>query len=367
MKLFPISAPSITQKEVDYVTDAVRSGWVSSAGPYIEQFEKKYAEFIGVKHAISTSNGTTALHLSLLSYGIGKGDEVIVPDFSFIATANAVTYTGAVPVMVDVDPKTWNINPANIEKAISERTKAIIPVHIYGLPADMNSILDIAAKYNLLVIEDAAEAHGAQIGDRKVGGIGSCGVFSFYGNKIITTGEGGMITTNDDHINTRARYLRDHAMSKERRYWHPEVGYNYRMTNMQAALGLAQLERANEIIVKKQQIFSWYKSALNNVKGVTLNPEIEGVKNVYWMVCVLFDPSLHIDIDEFIVLLKNKGVDSRPFFYPMSSMPMYSSAGHDSPIANYLHANGINLPSGADLTEEDVFSIADTIKNLLSA
>jgi len=250
-KFIPIAEPSITQKEISYVTDAVKSGWVSSLGYYIFEFEKKFAEFIGTKYALTTSNGTTALHLTLASLGIKEGDEVIIPDLTFVATANAVAYTGAKPIIVDVEEDIWCIDPDSIRKSITPKTKAIIPVHLYGHSADMDEIIKISNEYGLHVIEDAAEAHGAEYKGKKVGSLGKCGVFSFYGNKIITTGEGGMITTDDEKLYERAKFLRDHAMNKEKRYWHSEIGFNYRITNLQAALGLAQLERIEEFLDKR--------------------------------------------------------------------------------------------------------------------
>lgn len=313
-KFIPVSEPSITQKEISYVLDAVKSGWVSSLGHYINEFEKRFAEFVGTKYALTTSNGTTALHLALVSVGIKKGDEVIIPDLTFVATANAVTYTGAKPVMVDVEQDTWCIDLKCFKKAIRKKTKAIIPVHLYGHPANMDKINKIACEHGLYVIEDAAEAHGAEYKGKMVGSLSDCGVFSFYGNKVITTGEGGMITTDNEELYEKAKYLRDHAMSKEKRYWHTEIGYNYRITNLQAALGLAQLERIEELILKKRQIFKWYKELLQDIEGIRLNPEKKGVKNVFWMVCLVLDKDFKIGRDELIKKLKEKGIDTRPFF-----------------------------------------------------
>lgn len=360
-KIIPISEPSITQKEINNVLNAIKSGWVSSLGEYIIQFEKKFAEFVGTRYALTTSNGTTALHLALVSFGIKEGDEVIVPDLTFIATANAVTYTGARPVFVDIDPETWCIDIEAIRKAITPRTKAIIPVHLYGHPADMDEINNLAKEYGLYVIEDAAEAHGAEYKGKKVGSLSDCGIFSFYGNKIITTGEGGMITTNDENLYEKAKHLRDHAMSKEKRYWHTEIGFNYRMTNIQAALGLAQLERIDELIDKKRQIFEWYKESLGGLEGIRLNPQKEWAKNVYWMVCLILDKDFGITRDELMRSLKDKGIDTRPFFYPLSHMPMYKDSTVN-PIASTISKRGLNLPSSVNLKEDDVKWIT---KNLI--
>jgi perosamine synthetase len=360
-KFIPVSEPTITEKEIEYVLQAVKSGWVSSLGEYINRFEDEFAKFIGTKYALTVANGTVGLHLALVSLGIKEGDEVIVPDLTFIATANAVKYTGATPVFADIDKETWCISVEDIERKITPRTKAVIPVHLYGHPADMDPIIEIARRYNLYIIEDCAEAHGAEYKGKKVGSIGHCGVFSFYGNKIITTGEGGMITTNDEKIYEKAKYLRDHAMSKEKRYWHTEIGYNYRMTNIQAALGLAQLERINEIIQKKREIFRWYQECLKDLKGVKLNPEKEWAKNVYWMVCLVNENFDEEKRDEFMKKLKEKGIDTRPFFYPCSMMPMYKKDEFVNCIAYEIYQKGINLPSGYNLKEEDVKWIAKVI------
>lgn len=363
-KFIPVFEPSITQKEIDYVLDAIKSGWVSSLGRYIYEFENRFAQYIGVKYALTTANGTTALHLGLVSLGIKEGDEVIVPDLTFVATGNAVTYTGAKPVFADIDPEIWCIDPDDIKKKISKKTKAIIPVHLYGHPADMDEIIKIAKEHSLYVIEDAAEAHGAEYKDKKVGSIGDIGVFSFYGNKIITTGEGGMLTTNNEKLYEKARYLRDHAMSKQKKYWHTEIGYNYRMTNIQAALGLAQLERINELINKKRQIFQWYKESLYEIDGIMLNPEKKWGKNVYWMVCLVLEKDFGITRDEIMIKLKEKCIDTRPFFYPISEMPMYGGKALN-PIAKKISERGINLPSGVNLKKEDVNQACWTLKCLL--
>jgi len=364
-KFIPVSEPTITEKEIEYVIQAVKSGWVSSLGEFINKFEDEFAKFVGTKYALTVANGTVALHLSLVSLGIKEDDEVIVPDLTFIATANAVKYTGAIPVFADIDKETWCISLDDIRTKITPKTKAIIPVHLYGHPADMDPILKIAKEYNLYVIEDCAEAHGAEYKDKKVGSIGHCGVFSFYGNKIITTGEGGMITTNDDKIYERAKYLRDHAMSKEKRYWHTEIGYNYRLTNIQAALGLAQLERINEIINKKRQIFEWYKEGLKDLEDIKLNPEKEWAKNVFWMVCLVYEKFDEEKRNDFMKKLKEKGIDTRPFFYPCSMMPIYKKNGLINPVSYEIYKKGINLPSSYNLTFDDISYICETIKEFI--
>lgn len=361
-RFIPISQPSITQKEIDYVTDAIKSGWVSSLGKYIDRFETQFAQFCGTKHAISVANGTVAIHLVLVALGIKEGDEVIVPDFSFIATANAVKHAGATPIFADIDPYNLCISIDAIRKKINSKTKAIIPVHIYGHPADMPAINALAQEYNLFVIEDAAEAHGSSINNQKTGSWGICGTFSFYGNKNITSGEGGMITTNSDELNERLRFLRDHAMSKHKRYWHTEVGYNYRMTNLQAALGVAQLERADELILKRKEIFEWYKKYLNNFNGITLNKTYQWADNTFWLICAELNGYNEEKRADFMAKLKDVGIDTRPYFYPMSMMPMYQKA--DNPVTYSIYQKGINLPTFFDLSEVEVKYICEKIKEL---
>ena len=363
-KFFPISQPSITEKEISYVLDAVKSGWVSSLGPYIVDFEKRFAEFCGTRFALTTSNGTTALHLALLACGIDSDSEVIVPDLTFVATANAVAYIGARPVMVDIDDETLCVSAAAIERAITPRTRAIIPVHLYGHPADMDAIDAVAKRHGLIVIEDAAEAHGAEYRGRRVGSLGRCEVFSFYGNKIITSGEGGMITTDDEAVYLKAKRLRDHAMSPTKRYWHDEIGYNYRMTNMQAALGVAQLERIDELMSSRREIMAWYEEGLGHFEGLRLNRNAAWARNVYWMVCLEVDGMTDASRSRLMAALRERGVDSRPYFYPVSDMPMYFAA--DTPVTHRISQSGINLPSYVGLTQQDVQFICRQFESALA-
>ena len=363
----PIYEPEITKQDINLINDAASSGWVSSLGKYINEFEKEFAKYCGTKYALTTANGTVALHLVLESYGIGKGDEVIIPDLTFIATANAVSYTGAIPIPVDIDKNSLCINPKKIEETINNRTKAIIPVHLYGHPAAMVEINKIAGKYNLIVIEDAAEAHGAQIGTQKVGSFGDGAIFSFYGNKIITTGEGGMVTTNDKSLYDKAKELRDHAMSKEKRYWHTRIGYNYRMTNLQAALGLAQLSRIDNIIKRKNQIFKLYKEYLEPIEELEVNYTNPDYKNVYWMICVNYRNWDENSRDHFIVKLKEQGIDTRPYFYPISDMPMYkNNAVEYTSVCHDIYKQGVNLPSSVHLDKSQVKFICEKVKREIS-
>jgi perosamine synthetase len=355
-RFYPVSEPSLTALEMEYVTRAVRSGWVSSIGEYVEAFEQGFAQFAGAEHAVSVSSGTVALHLALTARGIGPGDEVIVPDLSFIATGNAVLMCGALPVFADVDPENRCLSPADLQRRLTSKTRAVIPVHLYGHPADMQAINEIATHHSLFVLEDAAEAHGAVYRGRKVGSLGDCAAFSFYGNKPLTTGEGGMITTNDQTFAERCRSLRDHAMSKAKRYWHEELGYNYRITNLQAALGCAQLERAEELIGGRRQVCAWYAQELGHLDGVTVKRSSAWAMPSCWLMCVEIDGLNELRREDLMQRLRKRGVDSRPFFYPMSEMPYFRAA--DTPIAHAISARGLNLPTYIGLTFDDVRSIS---------
>jgi len=368
-RYIPVAEPVLTGNELAYVSDCVTSGWVSSIGQYVTRFEREFAEFCGVRHGIATSNGTTALHLALAVLGIGPGDEVIVPALTFIATANAVVYTGAKPVFVDSEPRTWNLDPNDVARKITPATRAIIPVHVYGHPADMDAINAIAREHNLHVIEDAAEAHGAEYKGRRVGSLGCMGTFSFYGNKIITTGAGGMLTTDDAALAQRAQVLRDHAMSPTRRYWHDEIGYNYRITNVQAALGVAQMERVDEFIARKRAIAALYSELLGGTPGIMLPVQEPWAKNVYWMYSILVGSKARLTRDELMAHLKSRKIDSRPFFHPIHTMPPYASAhsaGQSLPAAERLSRQGINLPSSCALSDDDVRRVAHAMREALA-
>lgn len=363
-KFIPVSMPHLVSKEVEYVTDAVKSGWISSLGEYVTRFEEDFAKFCGTRDAICVSNGTAALHLALAACGVGAGDEVIMPDLSFIATANATLLAGARPVFCDVDQDSLCIDPSKIEALITPKTKAILPVHLYGHPADMHAIKAVADRHGLIVIEDAAEAHGSAIGGQLVGSFGECGTFSFYANKNLTTGEGGMVTTNDEELAEKLRYLRDHAMSPSRRYWHDQMGFNYRMTNLQAALGCAQLEQIDQFIARRRQLFDAYQERLVNVRGLRLNREANGTTNSYWMICVEIE---HFDAstrDQFCAALKAHGVDTRPYFYPMSQMP-YIDEPANTPVAHRVSEKGLNLPTYLGLTEEDIDQVCSAVRHVM--
>jgi len=365
----PVCEPFLTGKEMEYVMDCLRTNWISSAGKYVNEFEQRFAEYIGCKYGISTTSGTTALHLALAALKIGRGDEVIVPAFTMIAPVFAVVYTGAKPVLVDADPETWNIDVNKIEEKITPNTKAIIPVHIYGHPCDMDPIMEIAEKYNLWVIEDTAEAHGAEYKGKKVGSFGHVSCFSFYANKIITTGEGGMIVTNDEKIAERARRLKDQAYSPERRFLHTDIGFNYRMTNIQAAIGLAQLEHIDEFVERRRRNAYLYNSRLKDVPGITLPPEKEWAKNVYWMYSILIEENeFGMSRDELMERLKGRGIETRTFFIPMHEQPAFLNLGlfkgERYPVAERLGKQGLYLPSSTGLKKEEIEYICDIMREI---
>jgi len=361
----PISKPTIGPRERELVLAALDSGWVSSIGAYIDQFEAEFARYCGTRYALAVSNGTTGLHLALETLGLKPGDEVIVPDLTFVATANAVAYTGATPVLADVDPDHLCLDPAAVRALITPRTKVIMPVHLYGHPADMDALNEIANAHGIAVIEDAAEAHGAEYKGRRVGGLGKCGVFSFYGNKVITTGEGGMITTDDEAFWQRAKRLRDHAMSPTRRYFHEDRGFNYRITNLQAALGVAQLERIDEFLNRRAEIMDWYRQVIPVSDGIRLNRVRNWAKSAYWMVCLEVDAFDVARREEFMQLLKARGIDSRPYFCAMSTMPMYEQA--TPPVAGRKADTGLNLPSYFEMTKADVQRIGSEVNGILKS
>jgi len=361
--MIPIAAPVLGEKELEYVADCVRSGWVSSLGEYVRRFERGFAAYCGVRHGVATHNGTVALHLVLAALGIGKGDEVIVPTLTFVATGNAVAYTGASPVFVDSDPFTWTIDPQAVARAITPRTRAIIAVHLYGHPADMDALRALADEHGLSLIEDAAEAHGACYKGRRTGSLGDVAVFSFYGNKIITTGEGGMIVSDDASLIERCYFLENQAKARENPYWHAEIGYNYRMTNLQAALGVAQLERIEEFIAVRLRNAHHYNQRLRDVPGITLPPCAEWATNVYWMYTILIEDCFGVSRDALMVYLRERGIETRPVFYPLHRLPMYNR-GQSLPVAEEIARKGINLPSGSALTSAEVDTVCDAIIEL---
>jgi len=372
MENITVSGPSITQKEIDYVADATRNAWYGNANMYNAKFEKAFAEYTCVKHAISLPSCTSAIHLSLLALGVGPGDEVVVPEITWIASAAPITYVGATTVFADVDEKTWCMSAESLEQCITEKTKAVIPVDIYGNMPDMDAILEIANSRGLKVVEDAAEAVGSEYRGRKAGSFGDTGCFSFHGSKTMTTGEGGMLVMDDDGLYNRCMFLRDHGRKPgDVMFFNEEVAFKYKMSSMQAALGLAQIERIEELVAMKRAIFRWYERELSGVEGITLNYEAPGVRNTYWMVSVLLDPSFGLDRKELMDLMKEKNISIRPFFHPLSAIPAFretpeAAAARERNITGYrISSSAINLPSGLNLDEEKVKYVCTVLKGIL--
>jgi perosamine synthetase len=357
----PVAKPDINEMELENVVEAVKSGWISSKGPFIEAFEKGFSNYLGVKHAISVSNGTVALHLALSALGVGRGHEVLVPSLTFIAVANAATYTGASPVFIDSHPEYWCIDPEAVEKSITDRTKAIILVHLYGHPCDLDPILEIARVHGLYVIEDCAEAHGAEYKGKLVGSFGDASCFSFYGNKIVTTGEGGMCLTNNTELAERMRILRDHGMNPSKRYWHDVVGFNYRMTNVQAAIGVAQLAKLERLVNRKREIAKLYSEFLKQTEGMVQSPEMPWARSTYWFYSILVKPDIR---EKLTSDLDQQGIETRPFFYPIHTLPPYRD-GLKLRVAEQLSARGLNLPSGPDIENDELQHVASAVRDAL--
>ena len=372
MSKIPVCQPFLNGKEVEYVRDAVDSTWISSQGKYLERFEKEFPAYVGRKHGTCTCNGTTALHLALRAAGIGPGDEVILPSFTMIATAFAICYCGAIPVLIDANPDDWNLDVSKLETAISAKTKAILVVHIYGHPTDMDPVLESAARHNLLVIEDAAEAIGSEYKGKLCGSFGNISCFSFFANKNITCGEGGMVLTNDDLLYDRLRYLKNLSfpLGKSREYVHEEIGYNYRMSNLHAAVGCAQLERVHEYVEMRRRNAALYSQRLSRIPGLRLPVESRSVKNSYWMYGVVCEKQFPVSRDELIAKLLDRGIESRKFFKPMHLQKSIRDYGFRAPaampISEQLGDAGLYLPSSSSLGVEDIDRICDAIAEISS-
>ncbi len=361
-----VANPVLDGREAQYVMECLQTSWISSNGRFIGAFEEAVAALCGVKHAIAANNGTTALHLALTALGLEAGDEVIVPTLTYIASANAVRYCNATPVFVDNDRRTFNLDPADVARKITPRTKGIIPVHLYGQPVDMDPILDLAKEHGLFVLEDAAEAIGAEYKGRRVGSLGDCATFSFFGNKIITTGEGGMVTTNDDALAERLRLFRGQGMDPARRYWFPVIGYNYRMTNVAAAIGLGQIERVDHHLAARRLVAEAYNRKLARLGDLVLRPHVEQwAKHVYWMYTILLGDEVTRSRDEVMQLMDARGIETRPVFYPMHVMPPYKEEA-SYPGAEYCAARGINLPTHGLLSDADIDRVVDALQFAIS-
>lgn len=363
--MIPILEPNLGDEELNNVIEAVESGWVSSKGKFINEFEENFAKYHGMNGSIATSNGTVALHLALNALGVDKGDEVIAPVLTFAATVNSILYCNATPVLVDSHPDYWCIDPEKIEEKITKNTKAIIPVHLYGHPCNMKWIMDIAEDNDLFVIEDAAEAHGAEYKGKKVGTFGDISCFSFYGNKIMTTGEGGICLSDNEDLIEKMKILRDHGMNPNKRYWHDIIGFNYRMTNLQAAVGVAQLNKLDNFLDKKRSIAALYAKNLKQLEEdgkIILHPEMGWVKSSFWIYSILIKDNTKRD--ELMELLKNDNIDSRPFFYPINTMPPYKTK-EKFIIAEDISKKGISIPSSTTLTNEEVNYISTSLIKFL--
>jgi len=374
MERIPVSGPWITQKEIDYVSDAAAHAWYSQANMYHERFEKAFAEYVGVRFAMALPSCTSAIHLALLALGVGPGDEVIVPDVTWIASAAPISYVGATPVFADIEPDTWCLSVNSFEACITPKTKAVIPVDLYGNMPEMDALAKVATRHGVAVIEDAAEAIGSEYRGRKAGSFGDAATFSFHGSKTLTTGEGGMLLSNDEKLRQRASFLRDHGrLPGDKLFYNTEVAYKYKMSSMQAALGLAQLERVEELVARKREIFGWYQDALGGMEGITLNCERQGTKNTYWMVTVVLDAAIGVKKDALMQRMSEADIDCRPFFHPLSSLPAYAGsqssarARERNTVSYRISPYAVNLPSGLSMTPEKVKRVCSSFRDIVVA
>jgi perosamine synthetase len=367
--MIPVNEPLIGESESKYVLECLRTGWISSEGHFIHEFEERWAAYCGMSHGVAVSNGTVALEIAMTCLDLQPGDEIILPTFTIISCAQAVTMNGLTPVLVDSEPRTWCMDIHQVEAKITPRTRAIMPVHIYGHPVDMDPLFELARKYNLIIIEDAAEVHGAEYKGRKCGGLGDLSCFSFYANKIITTGEGGMVLTRDAAQADKLRALRNLCFRKERRFFHTEMGHNYRLTNLQAAIGLAQLERIDESVVRKRWMGSAYTERLKNIGGLQLPIEEPWARNVYWMYGLVLDEAYGMDAVEFARRLAEQGVMTRPFFLGMHEQPVFHRMGlfldEKYPVSERISRQGLYLPSGMTLTETQIDQVSEIVIHVL--
>ena len=373
MERIPVSGPWITGKEIAYVTDAVTNAWYRNANVYHEKFETAFANYVGVRHASALPSCTSAIHLALMALGIGPGDEVVVPDCTWIASAAPVSYVGADTVFADIDQRTWCLCPNSFARCITPRTKAVIPVDLYGNVPDMDRIRSVAKNHGIVVVEDAAEAIGSEFNGAKAGSLGDVGVFSFHGSKTLTTGEGGMLVTDRKDIHDRVLFLRDHGRPPgDRMFFNTEIAWKYKMSSMQAALGLAQLERVAELVARKREIFGWYSEELAEVPNITLNVESPGTKSSYWMVTVILEFRSGPSKEQVMSSMSDQGIDTRPFFHPLSSLPAYAmskfaaEARERNHVSYRLSPRGVNLPSGLALTRADVHRVCEALKSVLA-
>jgi len=372
MDFIPVSTPSINAEDIRAVAKTMEEGWISAEGPPVTEFEKKFADLVHRQYGVAVSNGTAALDIALEGLGIGPGDEVIIPSFTIISCLNQVLRAGATPVFVDAMPDTWNLDSAAIEDLITPRTKAIIVVHVYGLPADIDDIVALGKKHNVAVIEDAAEAHGQHLNGKPLGSFGDVSTFSFYSNKLITTGEGGMLLTNDEHLEAKFRELRNLSFNPKQRFVHENIGWNYRMTAMQAALGVSQLNRITELLDFKKQVGKNYQALLTGFPGISLpQNSYRGSDNVYWVFGVVLDADSALSATEVMEALAEKGIGTRPFFYPLHRQPVLEKFGFRSPprlaTSEWLGAKGFYLPNGAGITPQQQEYVTESLHQVLSS
>jgi perosamine synthetase len=377
--MIPVNEPLLYERELEYVTDCVRTGWISSSGRFISEFEERWAGYCGRRYGIAVSNGTVALQVAATCLELKPGDEVIMPTFTIISCALAAVYNGAVPVLVDCDARTWCMDVDQVKHKITERTRAIMPVHIYGHPVDMDPIIDLATKHNLAIIEDAAEVHGAEYLSRRdtrhaawrrCGSFGTLSCFSFYANKLITTGEGGMVLTSDPRLAEQARSFRNLCFQPERRFYHEQLGFNFRLTNMQAALGVAQIDRMDEIVARKRWIGQEYNHRLGGIKNLQLPVEEPWARNVYWMYGIVLSEETGMDATVFAQRLKQRGIETRPFFLGLHEQPVFHKRGlflHERyPVAERIARQGLYLPSGLALTAEQISQVCEAVNEVLT-
>jgi perosamine synthetase len=367
--MIPVNEPLLNEQALKYVVECLQTGWISSEGRFIHEFEDKWAAYCGMDYGVAVSNGTTALEVAMACLDLKPGEEVIMPSFTIISCALAIIEAGATPILVDCDPHTWCMDVNKVEAKVTSRTKAIMPVHIYGHPVDMDPICELAQKYQLYIIEDAAEAHGAEYKHKRVGGIGDLSCFSFYANKIITTGEGGMVLAKSAEHAERLRSLRNLCFRKDRRFYHTELGHNYRMTNLQAAVGLSQVEKVEEHIRQKQWMGKAYTERLQGLPQIELPVEEAWAKNVYWMYGLVLADDMQYDATEFAVRLKAEGVETRPFFIGMHEQPVFHQMGlfrdERYPVSERIARRGLYLPSGLTLTEAQLETVCEGVRKVL--
>jgi len=368
--MIPVNQPLLNGREKELLVNCIETGWISSDGPFVTEFEKRFASYIGVDFGVAVCNGTAALETALFAARIAKGDEIIMPSFTIISCALAAIRLGAVPVLVDAEPDTWNMDVTQIESRITHKTRAIMAVHIYGHPVDMGPVLEIAKRHNLIVIEDAAEVHGGEYKGRKCGSLGHVSAFSFYANKIVTTGEGGMVLTSDHEMAERARSYRNLCFRSDRRFFHVELGSNYRMTNLQAALGVAQMERIDEFVRIKRMLGRYYRDRLSNIDGVKFQTEKPWAKMVYWMYCIELDQALGLTANEIMAELRRKGIGTRPFFLGLHEQPALKERGlfegEHYPVTERIARQGLYLPSGLTLTEENIDEVVTAVGSIIA-